>query len=89
MEALQNAEKHAPGAAVRVHLDQDGAVLRLTVDDDGPGLTDDTVRRGHGLENMSDRLGAVGGELELTTAPSGGLRVCGAVPIEPGPSETR
>ncbi len=82
MEALQNAAKHAPGAAVRVHLEHDGAALYLTVDDDGPGLPSGATGRGHGLENMADRLGAVGGTLELTTGPTGGTRVRGEVPVD-------
>jgi signal transduction histidine kinase len=84
MEALQNAAKHAPGAAVHVHLEEVDATLRLIVDDAGPGLGDGgAARRGHGLDNMADRLGAVGGELELTASPTGGTRVCGAVPVAP------
>ncbi|MEV6493388.1 histidine kinase, partial [Actinoplanes sp. NPDC051633] len=38
LEALQNAAKHAPGAAVLVTVDRDGDRLCFTVADDGPGF---------------------------------------------------
>jgi signal transduction histidine kinase len=82
MEALQNAGKHAPDAAVHMHLEQSDGQLRFRVDDDGPGLADGTRPHGHGLSNMTDRMGAIGGELELTASPSGGTSVCGTVPVE-------
>ncbi len=88
LEALQNAAKHAPGSQVRVHVvEQDGAV-RFTVDDDGPGLGGAAAAPGHGLSNMADRVGALGGTLEVGAAPEGGTRVAGAIPVgaeSPGP----
>jgi len=82
-EALQNAAKHAPGAPVRVDLDLRDDLLSFTVDDDGPGMPHDVgaPRAGHGLVNMADRLGAVGGRLELGPSPSGGVRVRGLIPL--------
>ncbi|MFT3855526.1 MAG: histidine kinase [Ilumatobacteraceae bacterium] len=79
MEALQNAAKHAPGAAVTVRLLDDGRVLRFEVTDDGPGLGDGVVRHGHGLGNMVDRMVAVGGTVDVATAPSGGVRIEGRI----------
>jgi signal transduction histidine kinase len=87
-EALQNAAKHAPGASVRVHLDEDDDELRFEVVDDGPGLPDDAdapidgvVRPGQGLGNMVDRVGAVGGSIELVRPEHGGVAVRGRVPV--------
>jgi signal transduction histidine kinase len=81
MEALQNAAKHAPGAAVRVALSDDGNALRFQVDDDGPGIADGAVQHGHGLGNMVDRVVAVGGTLEVGRSVSGGTRIDGHVPL--------
>lgn len=80
MEALQNAAKHAPGAAVTVRLLDDGGALRFEVTDDGPGLGGGVVRHGHGLGNMVDRMVAVGGTVDVATAPSGGVMIDGRVP---------
>ena len=43
-EALTNARRHAPGAAVEVELHYDADALRLRVRDDGPGPTGDGLR---------------------------------------------
>jgi signal transduction histidine kinase len=82
IEALQNAAKHAPGAAVTIDLDETDGEVHFTVDDDGPGPGDATVTTGHGLANMTDRVGALGGTLTLGLTPSGGTRVSGQVPVD-------
>lgn len=86
LEALQNAAKHAPGAAVRVQVDEDDGLLRVVVEDDGPGIDTELVQPGHGLANMADRVGAVGGVLSVTTGAAGGTRVDCQIPVEDRPS---
>jgi signal transduction histidine kinase len=81
MEALQNAAKHAPEAAVRVTLGEQDGVLEFVVADDGPGIGDDEVRHGHGLGNMVDRMVAVGGTLQVGRTASGGAEIAGRVPL--------
>jgi signal transduction histidine kinase len=81
LEALQNAAKHAPGRDVRIDLRDDGQVLTAVVEDDGPGLDPDAVRPGHGLGNMADRLGAVGGSLGVGRGDRGGARITVEVPV--------
>jgi signal transduction histidine kinase len=80
-EALQNAAKHAPGAAVRVHVDEVDGAVRFTVSDDGPGPGEDPVVPGHGLSNMTDRVGALGGRLTVRASASGGTVVAGDIPV--------
>ncbi len=83
LEALQNAAKHAPGATVRVRVwcPVDGDELCFEVVDDGPGFDSELVRRGHGFINMSDRLGAIGGQIEWASEPGRGAQVSGRVPV--------
>jgi signal transduction histidine kinase len=80
MEALQNAAKHAPGADVVVELVGDATGIRFTVDDDGPGFVLGDEVGGRGLDNMADRIGAVGGRFRVAARPEGGTRVEGFVP---------
>ncbi|MGN9836905.1 sensor histidine kinase [Nonomuraea sp. H19] len=78
-EALTNARRHAPGAAVDVELDYTGEALRLRVRDNGPGPPGG-VEGGHGLSGMRERAAAVGGELRASPAPGGGFRVEARLP---------
>jgi signal transduction histidine kinase len=81
MEAAQNAFKHADGATgVWVELQQTPDQLRFEVRDDGDGFHSDRVD-GHGLRNLRDRIGAVGGRLAVESWPAHGTRVSGSVPL--------
>ncbi|HEX7289831.1 MAG TPA: histidine kinase [Conexibacter sp.] len=81
LEALQNVLKHARGTYADVELDgRARGELRLRVRDHGPGLADGGRARGTGIANMRDRLGALGGEVELTSVPGAGTLVRGWVP---------
>ena len=83
LEALQNATKHAgDGAAATVRLSQADGHLRFEVGDDGVGYDDGSIGPSAGLQNMADRIGALGGELSIESAPGAGTTVSGAVPIE-------
>jgi signal transduction histidine kinase len=83
-EALTNARRHAPGAAVDVelHYGEDG--LRLFIRDNGPGplaaRPDEAVPEGHGLLGMRERAAAVGGELSTGQAAGGGFLVSASLP---------
>lgn len=56
-------------------------VLGFEVADQGPGFDPATVSRGAGLTNMADRIGAIGGTLELHAVPGAGSAVRGRVPL--------
>ena len=72
MEAMQNAMKHAGGVkTIAVVLAQQGD-LRFEVSDDGSGFEKQSVVPGTGLTSMRDRIAAVGGRLDIRTAPSAG-----------------
>lgn len=80
IEALQNAAKHAGAdAAVHVQLGVDGDRLVGSVSDTGPGFDDGAAANGVGLRNMEDRIGAVGGTLQIDG--SDGTTVDFGIPI--------
>jgi histidine kinase/DNA gyrase B/HSP90-like ATPase len=82
LEAVQNASKRAgPAAHTRVRLIADTHPLHLEVQDDGPGFEPDDVRDGVGLQNMRDRLGAVGGRVTIASEPGHGTRITAMVPL--------
>jgi signal transduction histidine kinase len=68
-EALTNAAKHAPGAAVSVALDYDSGVT-LTVYN---GCRSESAAPGHGLTGMRERIELVGGTLTAGRSGEGWL----------------
>ncbi|HEX6539394.1 MAG TPA: histidine kinase [Candidatus Dormibacteraeota bacterium] len=80
LEALQNVVKHAEATRVCVELAAQNGRLRFAVVDDGHGFDPSQARGGAGMQNMADRLAALGGELEVSREPNGGARVGGWVP---------
>lgn len=84
VEALQNAGKHAgEGASARIVLEQIENELRFSVSDDGAGFDLSARGGGHGFVNMADRLGAIGGSLDVWSEPGEGTRISGRIPVEP------
>ena len=84
LEASQNAAKHAGEAArvsIRIWEEEDG--LRFEVADDGLGFDTRSRQAGVGLASMGDRIGALGGRLQLESEPGKGTRVSGVVPLMP------
>ena len=93
-EALTNARRHAPGAAVDVELRYGPQTLRLRVRDNGPGplsspapdgiglgpVEGQPAVSGHGLLGMRERAFSVGGSLYTGMAPGGGFLVEAVLP---------
>jgi signal transduction histidine kinase len=83
LEALQNAGKHAgDGAAVKISLYEDQGALFFQIEDDGAGfdLAGD-AQHGHGFVNMSDRVGAFGGTVNVRSTPGSGTTIAGRIPL--------
>jgi signal transduction histidine kinase len=79
-EALTNALRHAPRAAVDVEVHYGDGELRLRIRDNGPGLERTAPAGGHGLAGMRERAAAVGGELRAGAATAGGFLVEARLP---------
>ena len=80
LEAIQNAAKYARASRVTVLLGHSGANLTFEVRDDGVGFDVSTTSSGSGLQGMVDRLSALGGWIEISSAPGTGTVVSGSVP---------
>ncbi|RAG81798.1 sensor histidine kinase [Streptacidiphilus pinicola] len=82
-EALSNAMRHAPGAAVQVQLDYRAAGLGVRVTNTraarrpapSPGA-------GHGLLGMRERTAMLGGELAIRPTTDGGFEVLAVLPTD-------
>ena len=81
-EALTNVRKHADATVVRINAEVQDSTLRLTVMDNGRGFrTDETTGEGLGVQGMKERARLMGGELRVTSEPSGGTTVDLEVPV--------
>jgi signal transduction histidine kinase len=83
LEALQNVAKYAWASAAHVTLREDGQSLAFIVADDGQGFDQATTRMGTGLQGIADRLAALGGTIEIASAPGRGTTLTGRVPLLP------
>jgi signal transduction histidine kinase len=77
-EALTNVAKYAHADTVSVDVASTGDALVVTVADDGVGGAD--LERGSGLRGLADRVGAIGGRLELSSPPGGGTQLRAHLP---------
>jgi len=81
LEALQNAAKYAQANEVAVSLLEDHGELVLSIRDDGVGFDRAATQLGAGLQNMADRLAALGGTLTVRSRPGAGTTIEGRVPV--------
>jgi signal transduction histidine kinase len=81
MEGLQNAVKYAGAGRVTIELNQSGGQVSFEVRDDGTGFDLTAKVAGTGLQGIGDRLAALGGTLDVRSAPGAGTTVAGSVPL--------
>ena len=89
-EALNNVLKHAGAGrvCVRVTMTDDG--FEIGIEDDGCGFAGGEAPprsgSGNGLDNMRERMRAVGGQFALQSHPGKGTQVSFLVPCPPRPA---
>jgi signal transduction histidine kinase len=81
LEALQNVQKYARASKATIRLRESDGGLRLEVEDDGAGFDPATQKKGAGLQNMEDRLDALGGTMELRSSPGHGTTLVASLPL--------
>jgi signal transduction histidine kinase len=82
LEALNNIAKYAEATRASVRLAQSDGRLVFEIADDGRGFDSRVTSYGTGLQGMADRLDAIGGTLEVRSAPGAGTTVIGRAPVE-------
>ena len=86
-ELLTNATRHSGASHVGLRLSRVDGGIELEVSDDGrgiePGRREQALAEGHiGLASVTQRLHAVGGELELSADPNGGTVALARLPVD-------
>ena len=83
LEALQNVGKYAAASRATIRLAEDDGHLIFAITDDGAGFDVARVARGAGLTNMADRIEALGGTIDVESAPGAGTTVRGRIAAAP------
>jgi signal transduction histidine kinase len=81
LEALQNVAKYSGASRAAIDLTTEGGRLRFHVSDDGRGFDPNAISFGTGLQGMVDRLEAIGGTLQVRSAPGEGTTVTGTIVV--------
>ena len=93
IEALNNSLKHAAAKRVYVQLAREQDSLVLAVEDDGSGIPPEQVGQalsgGLGLRSMQGRASRLGGELDITKSPLGGVAVHLRIPWAAAPQQVQ
>jgi two-component system, NarL family, sensor histidine kinase UhpB len=86
-EALTNVTRHASAKSVSIRLTCSGTEILLVVKDDGRGITDEEIKRhgSLGLLGMKERVGILGGTLDVQGQPGHGTTVAIRIPLGQNP----
>jgi len=80
-EALVNTRRHSGAGSVEVILSTSGRRLLAEVADDGEGFDPASAGEGLGVSGMRERASALGGRLEIDSAPGEGTSVRVKAPL--------
>lgn len=86
-ELLINVVKHARATSATVQLWRQDSQLHAVVQDDGVGFDPDAVGYngtypGFGLFSVRERMGSIGGALQIESTPGGGTRAHATAPLQ-------
>lgn len=82
-EAITNVVRHARASRAEVVISYTADTLTVRVDDDGVGgARAGRLDAGNGLRGMHERAASLGGALQVSASPMGGLRVEATLPAE-------
>lgn len=81
-EALHNVAKHAQAHNVSIQMERGNGELRLLVEDDGIGIQGKYSSRGRsfGLAGIKERIGMLGGRVQISSVRGKGTRIEVTVP---------
>jgi two-component sensor histidine kinase len=85
-ELIGNAVRHSHGATIKLLAKPIGNQVLLRVSDDGCGYNPQRLaKRGLGINSVRERVGLLGGEYDVDTAPQQGTRVTIRIPVPEPP----
>lgn len=79
-ELFQNVQKHANAGKVILQISEYGSQYIVQVEDDGMGMPENMEEKGMGLKNITTRLEALNGHMEIDSHPGSGTTVILLIP---------
>lgn len=86
-EAVSNAVRHSGARHVSIDCSPEPNAVVVQVRDDGSGIGDH-AHTGFGLSGMRDRIEALGGSLDIASAPGQGTAIAARLPLAQRPSSS-
>jgi signal transduction histidine kinase len=81
-ELINNAMKYSKAQRVNVQIVQSRKYITLTIQDDGCGFDEKSIKSGHGLQNIRNRVAAYKGKIDIASTPGEGTEALIAFKIE-------
>ena len=78
-EGLVNSFSHGKARKINVNFWSDEQKLQVSIEDDGIGV--DTIVEGIGIHGMRERLGMLGGTLDMDNVPNG-FKIIARIPVQ-------
>lgn len=88
-ESITNVARYAQATQVTIRLEQDADTLRVTVLDNGQGFdpAQAAAKKSFGLLGMRERALALGGQLDIQSAPQQGTTIALTIPFHAPPPQ--
>ena len=81
-ESLNNVIRHAKANSVSITIDRKADRLALQIIDDGIGFLKDSVKKGAGLKNITNRVYLINGTFQIKSKPGEGCQINISFPIK-------
>lgn len=80
-ESLNNVIRHAKAKLVTIFISVQDENVRLTIADDGIGFSNDSIKKGAGLKNITNRVYLINGNFRIDSKPGQGCQIKITFPI--------
>ena len=81
-EIFTNILKHAHANEISLQISRGPNYVGVQIQDNGVGFVQERCRHGRGLRNLTQRAGAIGASIDMTTGPGCGTRFMLKLPLE-------
>lgn len=79
-EAVTNVVRHSHATQCVIHNEKDAGQIYLSIEDDG--IAEGNIHPGQGIVGMRQRVESLGGQMEVLTSPTGGVKLAISIPCE-------